>query len=87
MNKYVSGVRLPDPGKGEVNINLASVGEPYVPRTAAEKQAWGSLVKQGLNGFLNIGERVGATPDEVDRGIEMLGFRELYDMSLGEGIR
>jgi hypothetical protein len=44
-------------------------------------------VKQGLGGLLGIAERVGATTKEVDEVVEMLGLREMYAMSLGEGVR
>jgi len=77
----------PTPSKGELGTSLNRIGEPYTPHTTTEKQAWGALVKKGLDGFLTIAEKVGATPEEIDHGIEALGFRDLYAMSLGEGVR
>lgn len=73
--------------KGELATSLTRIGDPYVPRTTAEKAAWGDLVKQGLAGYLGVAETCGATVQEVEDGIAALGFKELYAMSLGEGVR
>jgi hypothetical protein len=73
--------------KGELSTSLARIGDPYTPRTKIEKAAWRSLVKQGLAGYLGVAEQMGATPEEVDQGIEALGFKDLYAMGLGEGVR
>jgi len=88
-SRYVAStpVRPPvAPGRGELGTSLQSIGEPYVPRTATEKQAWGHHVKRGLGGLLSIADKVGASPEDVDNAIAALGFREMYDMSLGEGV-
>jgi len=67
--------------RGELATSMARIGEPYTPRTPTEKAAWGQLVKDGLSGYLGIAEQMGATPEQIEQDIEVLGFKSMYAMS------
>lgn len=88
-SRHVDGARIkPEtPPRGELATSLSRIGDPYTPRTTTEKAAWRSLVKKGLAGYLGVAEHCGATAEEVEEGIAAIGFRELYAMGLGAGVR
>jgi len=83
--RYVerAAIRETTPSKGELGTSLNRVGEPYTPRTRSEQRSWGLQVRDGLSGLLTLADKVGATPEQVDEAIEMIGFKELYALSKG----
>jgi hypothetical protein len=68
---------------GQLGTSLETIGDPYVPRTASEKRAWGKQVKHALGATLHITESMGFSDEEVDHVVDALGFKSLYALSDG----